>query len=405
MITTRTQSRQRRLAILFVILAGSMLSYAATAEAKSEYEIINTGIKGGGCWVDDKHFVVETRVQRPGSQDSDLEGLYVLDPSQPTTLQPLSLSPLETAVQKRVWSVSCQDGQVVFLASGIKEESSRLYRLKIGGEPELIVDMRLPRVSLKGEYVLGNNRRARTTHGPFPGTFDPNADCQVSYSSPAFKVLCSDWWFVQQWPLEKLIVSAYQWRDTIGVLGEDGKRKEIPNPEKPRLDRQGKPKRYELFLRDLSGKVLWDLRDDPNYWVIPIEGIATSFDERYLYIVCGKRGQKFDDAPYVCRYPLDGLPHQWEEVVSLPADQIQRGGSVRHISVSRGGDIVFFIAGGMHPNNGIWLLQASTKHLIQVTTPDKYVYDEAPRISPNGNHITFMRKGILMLARKKGERP
>lgn len=393
-----------RFVCFFLVLAGGVLSPLASTEAKSDYEIINTGIKGGGCWVDDDHFVVEKRVQRQGSQDSDLEGLYSLDPGQPKSLHSISLAPLEADVQKRVWSVSCQDSHIIFLASGMKEESSRLYRLKVGGEPELIVDMRLPRVSLKGEYVLGNNRRARTARGPFPGTFEPNADCQLSYSSPAFNVLCSDWWFVQQWPFKNFIVSAYQWRDTIGVLGENGKRKEIPNPEKPRLDGQGKPKRYELFLRDLTGKIIRDLGDDPEYGVMPIEGITTSFDERYLYIVCGKRGQKFSNVPYVCRYPLDGQQHQWQEVVGLPTEQMRRG-SIRGISVSKENDIAFVIAGATYPDNGIWVHKASANRLIHVTTPDRYVSDEVPRISPDGRTITFMRKGILMLAKQKGARP
>lgn len=387
-----------------LILTASVTCYAATTDASSNYDIINTGIKGSGCWLDDRHFIVEQRVQRPGSQDTNLEGLYVLDPQHPADLKPISLAPLEPSAQKRVWQVSCQDGHIIFLTSGTKKMSSRLYRLSIGEAPELIVDMEFPRVSLKGEYVLGSNPMPRTEGGPFPGTFEGNADCQVSYRLPSFKLLCSHGWFVHQWPLEKFLLSEYAWSDTIRMLGEDGKRKEIPNPEKPRLNRQGKPKRYELFLRDLSGKILLDLREDLKYRIIRDRGIAVSLDEKNLYIVCNKQEQKYDDAPYVCRYPIDGARHQWEEVVALPSD-MRVGGSVGEITVSKREDIAFFVVGGAYPHNGIWMLESSTKHLIHVTTPEKYVYDEAPRISPNGTIITFLRKGILMLAKQKGARP
>ena len=110
------------LAVLTGQLWGGDLSWAT-----SEYEIINTGIEaGGGCWVDDSHFIVQKHVQRQGAQGFDLEGLYFLDPSRPTDLKPISLAPLESSVQKQVWQVSCQDGKIIFLVHGTKNGSSRL---------------------------------------------------------------------------------------------------------------------------------------------------------------------------------------------------------------------------------------------------------------------------------------
>ena len=43
--------------------------WIGTAQAGSDYAIIKTGIKGGGCWYDDSHFiVVQGRQPAPGQE-------------------------------------------------------------------------------------------------------------------------------------------------------------------------------------------------------------------------------------------------------------------------------------------------------------------------------------------------
>jgi hypothetical protein len=185
-------SQQRRVALFLLAIVGNLLC-SELAEAKGNYEIINTGIKGGGCWLDDSHFLVQKHVPRQGSQGFDLEGLYVLDPRHPADLKPVSLAPLEPSAQKRVWQVTCQDGNIIFLVPGSKKGSSRLYRLTVGEAPELIVEMRAPQVSLQGKYVLGNSHRAVMDGGPLQGAFEGKDDCLLADAKAGFKVLCWDW--------------------------------------------------------------------------------------------------------------------------------------------------------------------------------------------------------------------
>jgi hypothetical protein len=72
-----------RLACFFLVFAGSVHSYTVQAAPKSDYEIINTGIKGGGCWYDDSHFIVVKGQQPAPGQEFEVEGLHYLDPQTP----------------------------------------------------------------------------------------------------------------------------------------------------------------------------------------------------------------------------------------------------------------------------------------------------------------------------------
>ena len=72
------------------------------AWAQSNYEIINTGIKGGGCWYDDTHFIVIKGQQSAPGQEFEAEGLYYLDPSKPKDLRRIDLSPIEPSLQRHI---------------------------------------------------------------------------------------------------------------------------------------------------------------------------------------------------------------------------------------------------------------------------------------------------------------
>ena len=198
-------TRKRAFVIVTLLLSVTLFPYAE-AKSGSDYAIIDTGIKAGGCWYDDTHFVVVKGHQPAPGKAFEVEGLYYLDPNQPRDLKPISLTPLDPVTQKKVWSVSCQEGNIVFLVPGVKNGSSRLYRLRIGEEPELIVEMRAPRVSLSGQYVLGNSHKAVMDGGALQGVFEGNDDCLLSYSKPAFKTLCWDWWLVVPQALPRFVV-------------------------------------------------------------------------------------------------------------------------------------------------------------------------------------------------------
>ncbi|MDK2745045.1 MAG: hypothetical protein NDI90_19275 [Nitrospira sp. BO4] len=386
---------------IYLVLAGSLLCSRLTAEAKSDYEIINTGIKGGGCWLDDSHFVVQKNVPRQGSPGFDLEGLYILDPRHPGALKPISLASLEPRAKTRVWQVTCQDGNITFLVPGSKKGSSRLYRLRIGEEPELIEDMRAPRVSLQGRYVLGNSHRAVMDGGPLQGVFEGSDDCLLADAKAGFKVLCWDSWLERHWLLSKFVLSEYRWEKAIRVRGEDGKAKFAPNPRKPLSGKDGKSLTHTIFLRDLLGQIVANLGEDPVYTIVAARGVAIAPNETDLYAACRKKSQQFDDAPYICRYPLDGKEHHWEEVLAF-----NQGGkfknSISDISVDFDGSLYFFVAGARHPYSGIWKFHVMAKQLEHVTTPAAYLNDEAPKASQDGKSVAFSRSGTLFIAQSKG---
>lgn len=257
--------RQQQLVIIFLmVLAGILLCLGLTAEAKSDYDIINTGIKGGGCWVDENRFLVQKNVPRQGSQGYDLEGLYVLDPVHPTELKPISLAPLESSAQKRVWQVTCQDGNITFLVPGSKRGSSRLYRLTIGEAPELIVEMRAPRVSLQGKYVLGNSHRAVMDGGPLQCVFEGNDDCLLADAKAGFKVLCWDWWLVVPEALPQYVFSKYLWQESIKVKDPNGQAKWVPNPEPPLKRPDGTAVKLGFFLKDLDNRIVGEIPNQQN---------------------------------------------------------------------------------------------------------------------------------------------
>jgi hypothetical protein len=124
------------------VLAGSVYPFTVQATPKSEYEIINTGIKGGGCWYDDNHFIVVQGQQSAPGQEFEVEGLYYMDPNKPQDLRRIDLSPLEPSHQKRIHTVSCQEQTIVFHVRNAETGLNRIYGLKIGAQPELIAEMR-----------------------------------------------------------------------------------------------------------------------------------------------------------------------------------------------------------------------------------------------------------------------
>jgi hypothetical protein len=398
-------THRNRLLVLAIAGALSLLG-EAISWAKSDYEIINTGIKGGGCWVDDTHFVVEKRVQRQGSQGFDLEGLYFLDPSHPTDLKLISLAPLEPSVQKRVWQVSCQDGHIVFLVPGTKNGSSRLYGLKIGGVPELIVEMRVPRVSLRGQYVLGNSHRAVMDGGSLQGVFEGNDDCLLADAKPGFKVLCWDWWLVVPEALPQFVFSQYRWEESIKIKDSHGQAKWVPNPQPPLKRLDGTDIKLGFLLRDLGNRIVREIpvrQDDYHYDTIHLK---LDPQGQYLYCPCWKAGdhgeKQYTVGGRICRFRLDGKNQRWEEVVSVqqsPRDPF----SLQDLDVNSQGDVAMIRRGHRLPS--LWMYHAQTgtvDKLLQVRFPDEL---GASQVSPDGRWVSAIRNGELILVEQKGTRP
>lgn len=395
-------SQQRRVAIFLLTLTGNLLCFGLTAEAKSDYDIINTGIKGGGCWVDDNRFVVEKRVSRQGSQGSELEGLYVLDPLHPADLKPISLAPLEPSAQKRVWQVACQDGNITFLIPVSKKGSSRLYRLRIGEAPELIVEMRAPRVNLQGKYVLGNSHRAVMDGGPLQGAFEGNDDCLLADAKAGFKVLCWDWWLVVPEALPQYVFSQYLWQESIKIKDLYGQAKQVLNPEPPLKLPDGTELKQGYLLRDLDNQIIQEIPTKRGLY--RIGGIKPNPGGRYLYATCSKAGDYNPPKTFygrMCRLTLDGTQAQWEEVFSLQ-QEANEWASLHDFDVNDAGDVVV-MRRAKRSSPTIWRYDVQRARVEQLPTGQLSQEIGGVGLTPDGNSISYIDKDQLIFVRlRKG---
>ncbi|MDF0665709.1 MAG: hypothetical protein P0119_06485 [Nitrospira sp.] len=394
---------QRHVVVFLLALAGSLLWFGLTAEAKSDYDIINTGIKGGGCWYDDSHFVVIQGHQPAPGQGFVVEGLYYLDPNQPKDLRRIDLSPIEPTLQKQIRDVTCQEQTILFDIMAPDRKTSRLYRVKIGTQPKLVADMRWAKpavISLKGQYVLGNKLTVDK------GVWVEQADCDVKFLEPGLKALCWPRDTIPQWLTPQLVVNQYLWRETILVREQDGNVKRIPNPKPPLRLADGTELKQGYLLRDLENRIVHEIsmKQDP-YQVVDFH-----LDPRgiYLYGVCYKAGDHGDKhytvGGRICRFRLDGQNQRWEEVVSVqqsPRDPF----SLHALDVNAQGDVLM-IERGHRSAIGLWMYDAQSKmvsKLLQVVSPEEL---QGFRISPNGRWISVTKESSqLILIKRKGVTP
>ena len=392
------------LSLVFIV---ATCSYAELAGAKSEYEVIHTGIQGGGCWLDNNHFVIEKRVLRQGLQGTYLEGLYFVDPDRPRDLRSISLAPLESDVRKQVWSVSCQEGHSIFLTPGTKQGSSRLYRLTIAGQPDLLVEMRAPRVNLSGQYVLGNSHKAVMDGGPLQGVFEGNDDCLLSSAKPGFRALCWDWWLVMPQPLRQFVFSEYRWEETIKVKDSTGQVKWVPNTRPSLMLPDGTQIRQGYLLRDFESRIVQEVQMRQGTYQYDTSNFRTDPQGQYLYAPCWRDGDHGDKhltvGGRVCRFRLDGRNADWEEVVSVqqsPQDPF----SLHDLSVSEGGDVVMIERGHRGEVSLLkYVAQAkAVDKVLQVHSPEDL---GVPQLSLNGKWMSVIRQGQLVLIDQKGVMP
>jgi hypothetical protein len=388
---------------LLLVISSCLMGAATEAGTDSGYRIINTGFNGGGCWYDNLHFVVVQGHQTRDHKDFEVDGLYYLNPQNPSDLKRIDLSPIEPSIQKQIREVSCQDQTILFYWLDRVNQVSRLYGLKIGQTPEVIAELRWARpqtVSLKGRYVLGNSLSVDK------GIWEEHKDCKVRYIKPGFRVLCWPARFEQRWPLMRFVLTEYRWEETIKVRGDDGKPKEVKNPKQPLRDSGGNPITFALLLRDLDNHVLANLGQDET-WGIPAKAyglLDISPDEKYLYTGCRQKGQrKGSGLDHVCRYPLDGELHPWEEVFAIDEEHVDHV-TIELPSVSNAGDVLFVVRGSRH-FPGIWRYSAKTKTINQVSHPSEYPGSFS--VSPDGKYLAFVRREHgeprLVLAIPKGD--
>lgn len=401
-------SQQRRVVMFLLSLSGGLLCSGLTAQAKSDYEIINTGIKGGGCWVDDMHFVVEKRVPHQGSDESDLEGLYYVDPNHPKELKRIDLSPLGLNLQKRVHTVSCQEQTIMFYLRNNESELNRIYALKIGAQPELLAEMRGGTVNLMGQYVVGQFRRAGAIEAEgLQGTriYEAHPDCGVKYVKPGLKTLCLDTWMESGWSGSHYRVVEYKWYETILVRDKNGQEKRVPNPEPPLRLADGTELRHGYLLRDMENGVVQQIKlKQPPYELHHSHLMKMDPQGEHLYASCSKAGdhgdKHYDEGGRVCRFKLDGVSRLWEEVFAVQQSPKELFG-LQDLDVN-GQDDVVVIHRGRRPQS-IWKYTASSRKVEFVTMAP---FDLGmPQISPNGWWVSFILRGELHLAHAKGEKP
>jgi hypothetical protein len=280
---------------------------------------IATGISAEGehCWYDDTRVIVLRRTRPSGAADFRTEGLYVLDVTKPRDMTRLDLAPLLSDVQREIVSLSCQEQTIVFSRFLPGRQVREFYTMALDRPPERLAELRGAPVSLRGRYLLGSTEKVIHDAGPLQGTFEGRDDCDVRYVRSGFRVLCWDSLEFRNWPLTTWVLSEYQRRETIKVRAENGMAKHIPNPAKPLVGKDGKPVLlYGLYLRDLEGQIVVSLGDDPKFRT-RMYGSSITADEQYLYAPCSERTRRTDEMIAVCRYRLDGKPHEWEEVFRI----------------------------------------------------------------------------------------
>lgn len=397
-------SQQRHLIVFLLVFVESLFCSGLTADAKSDYDIINTGIKGGGCWVDDDHFIVVKGQQLASGQEFEVEGLYYLDPNHPRDLKRMVLSPIERSTQRSIKDVSCQDETILFFTKAHDRKTTRLYGLKIGQQPELIADMRWAKpsvVSLKGQYVLGNKL---TVH---KGVWEEQTDCDVKFLKPGFKALCWPRDTLGLWVTPQFVTHEYLWRESILIRDQEGTDRRILNPSPPLKLSDGTELKQGYLLRNLENRVLQIIptKQDPVH--ILTVGFKPDPSGMYLYSVCYKVGDHGDrfytQGGRICRYRLNGINPRWEEVVSVqlsPKDPF----SLHELDVNDQGDVVM-IERGHRLVASLWKYSAQAKQvdkLLQVNFPHEL---GAPAVSPSGKWVSAIRNGQLVFIEQKGTKP
>lgn len=395
---------QRRLVSVVLVLAGSLPCFVPPADAKNDYEIINTGIKGSGCWYDDSHFIVVKGQQPAPGQEFEVEGLYYLDPSQPKDLKRIDLSPIDSSLQRHIRDVTCQDETILFNVMGSHRKTSRLYGVTIGQQPELIADLRWAKpssVNLRGRYVVGNKLTVNK------GVWEEQLDCDVRFVKPGFRVLCWPRDTIGQWLTPQSVISEHLWRESILVKRSDGKRERVRNPTPPLKLADGTELKQGYLLRDLDGR---DVQVIPTKQA-PFQILAVSFKTaplgKYLYGVCYKAGdhgdQFYTQGGRICRYLLDESNRDWEEIVNVqtsPKDPF----SLHELDVNAQGDVVM-IERGHRLVASLWKYSAQSKQvdkLLQVRFPGEV---GGPRVSPSGKWVSAIQNGQLVFIEQKGAKP
>lgn len=400
------------LSLLFMVV-GCLCT--ASAEAKSEYEVIHTGIQGGGCWLDDTHFVIVRGQQPAPGQDFEVEGLYYLDPAKPKELRKIDLAPIAPSFQMHIRDVTCQAQTVLFHVLTPDKKRNKLYSLKIGQPPALLAEKQegfvVPQAfSITNRFVLSFSSILRGRDLQSSALSDQTKnDCGFVYLQPGYHVAClpHDRGAKRTRLLNNAFLVEYLWDEIIRV-NKDGGYQWVTNPEPPLRLPDGTEVRQGYLVRDLNNRIIQQISTQQGLYQLVHVTFKPDSSGHYLYSVCFKAGdhgdRHFSVGGRICRIHLDNLSKQtWDEVVSVqksPTDPF----SLHDLDVNAQGDVVM-IERGHRPSISLWKYtaeSASVEKLLHVISPEDI---RAPQLSPNGRWVTVMRQSQLVLVERKGVMP
>lgn len=399
-----------RLLVLTLAVALSLLG-EDSSWAKSDYEIINAGIKGGGCWYDDSHFIVVKGQQVAPGQEFEVEGLYYLDINKPKDLKRIDLSPIEPNLQKRIRDVSCQEQTILFHVLSTDRKRNQLYTLKLGEPPAVLVEKTegfvVPQsVSIRNQYVLefisaqgeGDGQRAALPE-------QAKGNCRFAYLRDNYRAVClrHDRGTKQRWLLNDGFLLKYVWDETIRV-NKDGTNQWVPNPERPLKLADGRELKQGYLLRDLENRIVREIPTKQG--IYRIDEMKPTPDGTSLYATCSKVGD-FDPPKTfygrICRIKLAGIDKQWEEVFSIQKEPNERA-SLYDLDVNDQGDfVVMRRANRISPT--LWKYTARRASVEQLPITQLSQEIGAVQLAPDGQTISYVDKGLLVFVRSQGGNP
>ena len=403
-------TRMRAFVIVILLLSVSLFSYAA-AKSGSEYTIIDTGIKAGGCWYDDTHFVVVKGHQPAPGQEFEVEGLYYLDPSMPKNLKRIDLSPIDLSLQKHIRDVSCQEQTILFHVLNAGRKRNQLYTLKLGQPPAVLAEKTegfvVPQsVNVRGQYVLDVTSvlQARDLqNSALPE--QANEDCRFAYLRDNYRVVClrHDRGTKQRWLLNDVFLARYVWDPTIRV-DKDGAYQWVPNPEPPLKLPDGTELKQGYLLRDLENRIVQEIPTKQG--IYRIDEMKPALNGTYLYAICSKAGDYNPPMTFygrICRFRLAGISGKWEEVFSLQKKP-NEWASLDALDVNDRGDVVVRRRAN-HASPTLSKYTARHASVEQLPTPKLSQEVGAVQLAPDGQTISYVDKGLLVFVQSQGGKP
>ena len=398
------------LSLVFIV---ATCSYAELAGAKSEYEVIHTGIQGGGCWSDDTHFVMVRGQQPAPGQEFEVEGLYYLDPAKPKDLRKIDLAPIEPSFQMQIRDVTCQSQTVMFHVLSADKKRNKLYSLKIGQPPALLAEKHegfvVPQaVSITNRFVLSFSsifRGRDLQSSPLLG--QSKNDCGFVYLQPGYRVAClpHDRGTKRTWLLRNAFLVEYLWDETIRV-SKDGGYQWVTNPESPLRLPDGSEVRQGYLVRDLNNRIIHRIPTQQGSYKMDRASFQSSSAGIYLYARCSKVGDYDPPRTFfgrICRFNLGNNETQWKEVFSVQREPNERA-SLYDLDVNDQGDVVVMRrAHRVRPT--LWKYTAQRASVEQLPAGQLSQEIGAVRIAPDGRTISYLDKGQLVLLRSQEGKP